>query len=100
MRRSTMAILAAVLLAGCGATSQNTHLDNSPGAYPAGLQGKLTGACSAAVASSSKSFPSNYCQCALQTLEANLPASSAQGNAYVDGEAMISDPDILSACKG
>ena len=98
MKRIIALGVAALVIAGCG-SSQNTSLDTSPGAYPAALQGTLVGGCSGAVDASSQNFPSGYCECALKQLEANLTASQANGGAYVDGQSMITDPDILSACK-
>lgn len=91
------AVLAVVLAAaGCG-SGQNTSLDKSPGAYPPGLQGTLLGSCQGAAGGTN--VPSNYCECALKMMEANLPASQVGGSAATDGQTMLTDPDIRQACK-
>lgn len=85
----------AFALAGCGG-GQQTHLDTSPGAYPAGLQGGLLGSCSTN-ADTDGGLPANYCQCALSQLEQNVPASQV-GDPVVAGESMVKDPDIRQTC--
>lgn len=84
-------------LAGCGGAVQSTHLDSSPDAYPADLQGSLLGACTGAAAASTANLPSTYCQCALSQLEANVPPRSV-GDPTTAGMAMVTDRDILNAC--
>lgn len=70
MRRriALVAVALGLAIAGCGSDDTGT-VDTSPGAYPAGLQGSLVGACTGDGASTAE------CECELKLLEATEDAS-------------------------
>jgi hypothetical protein len=90
------AILAAVALAGCASAASSTAtLDTSPGAYPAGIQGSMIGACQTAQAFADNGNQTNagYCECALKQIEAAEPVSKIT-DATAAGAALASKPQL------
>lgn len=95
MRRGHLVLAVLVLsAAGCGATQQ-VHLDTGLNALPADVQGAIAGGCRANVSSDA---PSNYCQCALEWVEANIPVDQI-GDPTIAGNTATKDRDILKACS-
>lgn len=89
LQNLTASAITAVLVAGCGGPTQQTHLDTSPGAYPPGVQGSITGAC---IVNAPDNAPATYCQCILRQMEAHIPLSNL-GDPVVAGEAATKIPE-------